>query len=48
MERGGPNGATVLFHIFAPDGQLTELLAEDGTALKTLTTEELLSQLKAQ
>jgi oxalate decarboxylase/phosphoglucose isomerase-like protein (cupin superfamily) len=48
MERGGPNGATVLFHLFAPEGQLTELLAEDGTALKTLTTEEVLSQLKAQ
>ena len=44
MERGGPDGALVLFHLYAPDGRLTELLGEDGTALKTLTTKELLSQ----
>ncbi|MCH1553772.1 MAG: hypothetical protein L7S45_04185 [Luminiphilus sp.] len=48
MERGGPDGAIVLFHLYAPDGRLTELLGEDGTALKTLTTEEVLSQFKAQ
>lgn len=47
MERGGPEGATVLFHLYAPDGRLTELLAEDGTTLKTLTTEEVLAQFKA-
>lgn len=47
MERGGPDGATVLFHLFAPDGRLTELLAEDGTALKTLTTDQVLAQFRS-
>ncbi len=41
MERGGPEGALVLFELYAPDGQLTEQLDLDGNILRTLTTEDL-------
>jgi hypothetical protein len=44
MERGGPEGATVLFNLFAPHGQLTELLDEAGNTIKTLTIESVLAQ----
>jgi quercetin dioxygenase-like cupin family protein len=41
MEQGGPNGALVLFELYAPDGQLTEQLDQDGNAVRTLTTDQL-------
>ena len=31
MEQGGPDGALVLFELYAPDGQLTEQLDKKGT-----------------
>jgi len=33
MEQGGPDGALVLFELYAPDGQLTEQLDQDGNTL---------------
>ncbi|MGI9299942.1 MAG: hypothetical protein ACR2PD_05865 [Luminiphilus sp.] len=44
MERGGPEGATVLFNLYAPHGQLTEMLDEAGNTLKTITIESVLTQ----
>ena len=44
MERGGPDGALVLFNLHAPDGRLTEMLDEAGNTLKTLTIESVLKQ----
>jgi hypothetical protein len=44
MERGGPEGAVVLFNLYAPNRQLTEMLDEAGTALKTVTIESVLKQ----
>ena len=44
MECGGPEGATVLFNLYAPDGRLTEMLDEQGNTLKTLTIETVLKQ----
>ena len=44
MERGGPEGATVLFNLYAPHGQLTKMLDEAGNTLKTLTIESVLAQ----
>ena len=44
MERGGPEGATVLFNLYAPHGQLTEMLDEAGNTLKTITIESVLAQ----
>jgi hypothetical protein len=33
MEKGGPEGALVLFNLFAQDGSLAESLSTDGTLL---------------
>ena len=44
MERGGPNGALVLFRIYAPEGTLAEALARDGTVISTSTMEPFLSR----
>ena len=44
MERGGPEGALVLFNLHAPDGRLTEMLDEAGNTLKTLTIESVIKQ----
>ena len=41
MERGGPDGTLVLFELYAPDGQLSEQLDQDGNTLRTLTTNDL-------
>ena len=41
MEQGGPDGALVLFELYAPEGQLTEQLDVDGNTLRTLTTDHL-------
>lgn len=41
MEKGGTDGALVLFELSAPDGQLTELLDKKGSTLRALTTRQL-------
>ena len=41
MEQGGPEGALVLFELYAPDGQLTQQLDSAGNVLRTLTTSDL-------
>ena len=41
MEQEGPEGALVLFKLYAPDGQLTQQLDPNGNVLRTLTTRDL-------
>ena len=48
MEKGGTDGALVLFELYAPEGQLTELLNKKGSTLRTLTTRQLRRFLKKQ
>jgi quercetin dioxygenase-like cupin family protein len=48
MEQGGPEGALVLFELFAPDGQLTQQLDAEGNVLRTLTTQDLQRALAKQ
>ena len=48
MEKGGTDGALMLFELSAPDGQLTELLDKKGSTLRTLTTRQLRRFLKKQ
>ena len=40
-EFGGPEGSTVLFHLFEPTGRLFEILADDRSLLAVTTIEEL-------
>ena len=42
MERGGPDGAVVLFNLYAPDGLLAETLGRDGTVLGKSTLDQIL------
>ena len=42
MERGGPEGALVLFNLYAPDGLLAETLARDGTVIGRSTLDQIL------
>ncbi len=42
MERGGPEGALVVFHLYAPDGLLAQSLASDGSILSDSTLEQIL------
>lgn len=46
MERGGPEGALVLFSIYAPDGEgkLAEALHRDGSILSEATMEKILNR----
>lgn len=41
MEHGGPNGSVLFFSMEAPDGRLFDILADDGTVLRSLTVEDL-------
>lgn len=41
MEHGGPNGALVLFNLYAPDGKLADFLGPDGETLTTITLEDM-------
>ncbi|WP_284125818.1 cupin domain-containing protein [Parerythrobacter aestuarii] len=41
MERGGPDGALVLFSIYAPDGILSQRLDKQGNVLVSVTMEML-------
>ena len=43
MERGGPEGALVLFNLYAPDDRLVEQLADDGSVITTRTLSALLA-----
>ena len=47
MERGGPEGALVLFSLYAPDGLLAESMAKDGTVLSQSTMEPILAKVIA-
>jgi hypothetical protein len=42
MERAGPDGALVLFNLYAPDGIFAETLATDGTVLGVATLDFIL------
>lgn len=46
MERGGPEGALVMFNLYAPDGVLAESLDRDGTVLATSRFEDILRRRK--
>jgi hypothetical protein len=48
MERGGPEGALVLFSFYAPDGKLFDLLDSNGATLFTSTVESMTSGLFAK
>ena len=48
MERGGPEGALVLFSLYAPDGLLAETLTKDGSVLSQSTTEPILAKINAR
>ena len=47
MEKGGPEGALVLFNLYTRDGRLAEQLAADGSVIRTITLEDIFSQLQA-
>lgn len=42
MEKGGPEGALVLFSLFTQDGSLAETLSEEGHVLSESTLEQIL------
>ena len=44
MERGGPDGALVLFSLYTPDGLLAETLANDGRVLSQSTMAPILAK----
>ena len=48
MERGGPEGALVLFSLYAPDGLLAESMAKDGTVLSQSTMGPILAKVSAR
>ena len=41
MEHGGPEGALVMFNLYAPDGRLADFLAPDGRTITTTTLESM-------
>ena len=45
MEKGGPNGALVLFNLYAPDGLLAESLNMDGSIIRKATVDQLLKKI---
>lgn len=46
MERGGPQGALVVFNLYAPDGLLAQTLANDLTVLHTSTAASVIKNWK--
>ena len=44
MEKAGPNGALVLFNLYAPEGVLAESLNQDGSVIRQATLEQLLKK----
>ena len=47
MERGGPEGALVLFNLKAIDNSLAESLAEDGTIIGESRFDDILNRRRA-
>ena len=48
MERGGPEGALVLFHLQAIDNSLAESLAKDGTVISESRFDDMLARQRAK
>jgi hypothetical protein len=48
MERGGPDGALVLFHLQAIDNSLAESLAKDGTVIGESRFDDMLARQRAK
>jgi len=44
MERGGPEGALVMFSLYTEDGSLAETLASNGRVLSTSTIDPILQR----
>ena len=44
MEKGGSNGALVLFNLYAPDGLLAESLDKDGAVIGQATLDRLIKK----
>ena len=42
MEKGGPEGALVLFSLYTKDGSLAETLSEEGHVLSESTLDQIL------
>ncbi|WP_109356278.1 hypothetical protein [Sphingorhabdus sp. EL138] len=41
IEQGGPDGALVMFSLFAPDGLLTQRLDDSGSVMQSITVDML-------
>lgn len=41
IEQGGPDGALVMFSLFAPDGLLTQRLDDNGSVMQSITLDML-------
>ena len=48
MEKGGPEGALVLFNLFTKDGSLAETLSEEGHVLSESTIDQILRGKKSR
>ena len=44
MEKAGPNGALVLFNLYAPQGVLAESLDMDGAVIRQATIDQVLKK----
>jgi len=44
IEKGGSNGALVLFNLYAPDGLLAESLDKDGAVIGQATLDRLIKK----
>ena len=44
MEKGGSNGALVLFNLYAPHGVLAESLNMDGTIIKKAIVDQFIKK----
>jgi len=44
MEHGGPEGALVMFNLYAADGKLAEILAADGKTISVTTLADMAAQ----
>ena len=42
QEMGGPEGALVLFNLFAPNGKITQALAPDWSVIHTVTVQDIM------
>lgn len=48
MEKGGPEGALVLFNLFTADGSLAETLSDEGKVLSESTIDQILRGKKSR